>query len=66
MRLVIIDTKKDRTPFYKQYPYPMLFIEENNKYIVVENQGFREKIFKNKIKKINNILITKKEFDKVK
>lgn len=66
MRLVIIDTKKDIKNIYKQYPYPMEFVEDKGKFIVVKNKGVEEIIFKKKITQMNDIFITDKDFAKVK
>lgn len=66
MRLVIVDTEKDKEYIKKEYPYPMLLKEESSNYIVVLNGVLEEKIFKKDILKINKITISDKLFKQVK
>lgn len=66
MKLVIVDTKKDKKYIKKEYPYPMLLKEETADYVVVLNGLLEEKIFKKDILKINQITISDKVFKQVK
>lgn len=66
MKLVIVDTKKDKKYIKKEYPYPMPLKEETSDYIVVSNGMLEEKIFKKDVIKINQIIISDKLFKQVK
>ena len=66
MKLVIVDSNKDIKYKYKEYPYPMEYVGEDEDLIIVKNNNIQESIDKSSIKDIYFIPISNKEYAKIK